>query len=237
MYKINFKKLKEVYIFALMLQSIPRKDEYLHQGLRKQLLDELKEKGITDAKVLQAMMKIPRHFFLDPVFERQAYENRAFPIGEGQTISHPFTVAFQTQLLEIKRYDKVLEIGTGSAYQACVLAELEARVYTIERQKKLFEYNNHFFYLKDFHHIHRFYGDGFKGLLGYAPYDKIIVTCGAPFIPTELLKQLKVGGIMVVPIGDLEQQVMYKITKTEEGYSEEQFGNFTFVPMLEGRNE
>lgn len=220
-----------------MLQSIPRTDEYLHQGLRKSLIEELKEKGITDPKVLHAMMNVPRHFFLDPVFERQAYENRAFPIGEGQTISHPYTVAFQTQLLNIQKYDKVLEIGTGSAYQACVLAMLEARVYTIERQKKLFDYNTNFFFLKTFNNIHRFYGDGFKGISTYAPYDKIIVTCGAPFVPTELLKQMKVGGFMVVPIGDLDQQVMCRITKTEDGYTEEKFGNFTFVPMLEGRNE
>lgn len=220
-----------------MLQSIPRTDEYLHQGLRKNLIDELKGKGITDPKVLHAMMNVPRHFFLDPVFERQAYENRAFPIGEGQTISHPYTVAYQTQLLDIQKYDKVLEIGTGSAYQACVLAMLDARVYTIERQKKLFDYNTNFFFLKSFNNIHRFYGDGFKGIASYAPYDKIIVTCGAPYVPTELLKQLKVGGLMVVPIGDLDQQVMCRITKTEDGYTEEKFGNFTFVPMLEGRNE
>lgn len=220
-----------------MLHKIERKDDYIHQGWRKNLIDTLKEKGITDEKVLQAMLAIPRHFFLDPVFEKRAYENIAFPIGEGQTISHPYTVAFQTQLLQIQRFDKVLEIGTGSAYQACVLAELEARVYSIERQKKLFELNNHFFYLKKYPFIKRFFGDGFKGLPSFAPFDKIIVTCGAPFLPLDLIEQLKIGGIMIVPIGDTEQQIMHKITRTENGYTEEHFGTFTFVPMLEGKNQ
>lgn len=219
-----------------MLHAKIRKDDYLHQGRRQKLIDELRAKGISDEKVLQALYQVPRHFFLDPAFEVIAYENRAFPIGADQTISHPFTVAFQTQLLQIQKMDKVLEIGTGSAYQACVLAKLDARVYSIERQKTLFDYNNHFFYLKEFIDIKRFLGDGFKGLPGYAPFDKIIVTCGAPFIPTKLIEQLKVGGMMVVPVGEGEKQIMYRITKTETGVLEEQFGDFSFVPMLEGVN-
>lgn len=219
-----------------MLHTIERKDDYIHKGRRQYLVQQIRDLGISDEKVLDAIMSVPRHFFLDPAFEVIAYENRAFPILAEQTISHPFTVAFQTQLLDVQRFDKILEIGTGSAYQACVLAALDARIYSIERQKKLFEYNNKFFYLKQFPNIKRFLGDGFKGLASYAPFDKVIVTCGAPFIPLELINQLKVGGILVVPIGENEQQIMYRITKTEDGYTEEQFGNFSFVPMLEGIN-
>lgn len=219
-----------------MLHTIERKDDYIHKGRRQNLVQQIKALGITEEKVLDAIMAVPRHFFLDPALEVIAYENRAFPILAEQTISHPFTVAFQTQLLDVQRFEKILEIGTGSAYQACVLASMEARVFSIERQKKLYEYNNQFFYLKQFLNIKRFLGDGFKGLPSYAPFDKIIVTCGAPFIPLELVNQLKVGGVLVVPIGENEQQIMYKITKTDEGYTEEQFGNFSFVPMLEGIN-
>lgn len=219
-----------------MLHTKVRKDDYLHQGRRQKLVDELRDKGITDEKVLEAINAVPRHFFLDPAFEIIAYENRAFPIGASQTISHPYTVAFQTQLLQIQKMDKVLEIGTGSAYQACVLAKLDARVYSIERQKSLYEHNNEFFYLKEFVDIKRFLGDGFKGLPSYAPFDKIIVTCGAPMIPVKLIEQLKVGGIMVVPVGEGDKQIMYRIIKTADGIVEEQFGNFSFVPMLEGIN-
>lgn len=219
-----------------MLHTKIRKDDYLHQGRRLKLIEELRQKGITDEKVLNALNQVPRHFFLDPAFEVIAYENRAFPIGASQTISHPFTVAFQTQLLQVKKMDKILEIGTGSAYQACVLAKLDARVFSIERQKSLYEYNNDFFYLKEFVDIKRFLGDGFKGLPGYAPFDKIIVTCGAPYIPEQLVDQLKIGGIMVVPIGEGDEQIMYRITKTKDGITQEQFGNFSFVPMLEGIN-
>ncbi len=217
-----------------MLHTIIRKDDYIHIGRRKKLLEELVAKGITDERVIQAMQQVPRHFFLDPAFEIIAYENRAFPIGASQTISHPFTVAFQTQLLGVKKLDKILEVGTGSAYQSCVLAKMGARVFTIERQKSLYEHNNHFFYLKEFMEIKRFLGDGFKGLPSYAPFDSILVTCGAPIIPQNLLEQLKVGGVMVVPVGEGDMQTMYRLTKTATGYTEEQFGNFSFVPMLEG---
>ncbi len=217
-----------------MLQSKVRTDDYIHKGKRQILLDEIGNKGITDKAVLNAMMEVPRHFFLDPAFEVIAYENRAFPIGADQTISHPYTVAYQTQLLQIRKHDKVLEIGTGSAYQACVLARLGARVFTIERQKKLYDYNSKFFYLKEFPEIKRFLGDGFKGLPGFAPFDKIIVTCGAPFIPEQLLEQLKPGGIMVVPVGEGDKQVMHRITRQGDDFSEEVLDAFSFVPMLEG---
>ena len=227
-----------------MLHSIPREDSYLQKGLRKQLVQLLREKTIneqkvlTDERVLTAIEAIPRHFFLDPAFERQAYENRAFPITAGQTISHPFTVAYQTQLLEIKKFDKVLEIGTGSAYQACVLAEMGVTLYTIERQKELFDYVAQFFFIKNYHNIKRFYGDGFEGLPSFAPFDKIIITCGAPFIPPKLIQQLKPGGIMVIPVGEDSKQRMLRITKDKEGnIKEEETGEFSFVPMLQGKNK
>ena len=177
-----------------MLHSKEREDNYLHKGLRKQLVDGLRSKGIKDERVLAAIEAIPRHFFLDPAFERHAYEDKAFPITAGQTISQPYTVAYQTQLLEIKKFDKVLEVGTGSAYQACVLAELGIALYSIERQKELYDYTGKFFLLKKYPNIKRFYGDGFEGLPSYAQFDKIIITCGAPFVPPKLLEQLKPGG-------------------------------------------
>src|SRR5580765_2999803 len=157
-------------------------DTYRHKGLRKKLIDSIKEKGISDERVLEAMMHIPRHFFLDTALDHIAYEDRAFPIQEGQTISQPYTVAYQTQLLEVKQYDKILEIGTGSAYQATVLAELGAYVFTIERQKKLFELNRQFIFRSRYPTIKFFYGDGFEGLPTYAPFDKVLVTAAAPFI-------------------------------------------------------
>ncbi len=220
-----------------MLHSLPKDDNYLHKGLRKQLVQILREKGIKDERVLAAIGTIPRHFFLDPAFERQAYEDRAFPIAAGQTISQPYTVAFQTQLLELKKFDKVLEIGTGSAYQATVLGELGVSLYTIERQKELYEYVGKFFFLKKYPNIRRFYGDGFEGLPSFAPFDKIIITCGAPFIPPKLLAQLKPGGIMVIPVGEDGKQKMLRVTKNADGsITEEVTGDFSFVPMLEGKN-
>src|SRR5215216_7689441 len=166
-------------------------DTYRHKGLRKKLVDTVKEKGITDEKVLAAIENIPRHFFLDSAFDEVAYEDRAFPISEGQTISQPYTVAYQTQLLEVRPFDKVLEIGTGSAYQAVILAQMGAQVYTIERQKKLFDSNKQFDYLKKFPNIKFFYGDGYEGLSSFAPFDKILVTAAAPEIPEKLVQQLK----------------------------------------------
>ena len=212
-------------------------DTYRHKGLRKKLIDTIKEKGITNVRVLEAMMNIPRHFFLDTALDHIAYEDRAFPIQEGQTISQPYTVAYQTQLLEIEPYDKILEIGTGSAYQATVLAEMSANVFTIERQKKLFELNKQFIFRTKYPNIKFFYGDGFEGLPTYAPFDKILITAAAPFIPPKLIEQLKPGGKMVLPLDDEGKQKMMRITKNEDGsYEEETFSNFSFVPMLKGKN-
>ena len=213
------------------------KDDWYHKGLRKQLVELLRSKGITDEQVLTAINNIPRHYFLDSAFDKIAYEDRAFPIGEEQTISQPYTVAYQTQLLQMKRNDKVLEIGTGSMYQAIVLAEVGARVYTIERQKKLFEQNKHFFYAKKYFNIKFFYGDGFEGLPSFAPFDKVIITAAAPFIPPKLVAQMKPGGLMVIPVDEGEKQRMLRITKNADGsYTEELFDHFSFVPMLTGKN-
>jgi len=212
-------------------------DTYQHKGLRRHLVDLLRKKGITDENVLSAINNIPRHFFLDSAFDKIAYEDRAFPIGEGQTISQPYTVAYQTQLLEIKPNDKVLEIGTGSVYQASVLAEIGAKVFTIERQKKLYENNKHFIFKSKYPNIKFFYGDGFQGLPTYAPFDKIIITAAAPYVPPRLIQQLKTGGMMVIPVDLGPFQQMLRLTKLEDGsYSEERFDNFSFVPMLEGRS-
>jgi protein-L-isoaspartate(D-aspartate) O-methyltransferase len=213
-------------------------DGYRHKGLRRKLVDVVKAKGITDDKVLDAIERIPRHFFLDSAFDEVAYEDRAFPITSGQTISQPYTVAYQTQLLLVKQFTKVLEIGTGSAYQATVLAELGAQVYTIERQKKLFEQNKSFAYLKKYPNIKLFYGDGYEGLPTFAPFDRILITAAAPDVPAKLLEQLKPGGMMVIPVGLGELQTMKRITRNEDGsFSEENFDLFSFVPMLAGRNE
>jgi len=212
-------------------------DTYRHKGLRKKLVDSIRNKGITNENVLEAMMNIPRHFFLDTALDKIAYEDRAFPIAEGQTISQPYTVAYQTELLQVEKYDKILEIGTGSVYQACVLAEMGAQVFTIERQKKLFEKNKNFYLKSKYPNIKFFYGDGFEGLPTYAPFDKILITAAAPFIPPKLVEQLKPGGKMVLPVDENKHQKMLRITKKEDGsYIEEAFENFSFVPMLKGRN-
>lgn len=206
--------------------------------MRKKLVDLLKEKGITDERVLEAISSIPRHFFLDSAFDEKAYEDKAFPIAVGQTISQPYTVAYQSQLLEIKPFDKVLEIGTGSAYQACVLAEMGAQVFTIERQKALFDQNKLMPYLKKYLKIKFFYGDGFEGLPTFAPFDKVLITAAAPYIPEKLVSQLKVGGKMVIPLGEGRVQQMIRLTKQEDlTVHEELFDNFSFVPMLEGKNQ
>lgn len=212
-------------------------DSYRHKGLRHQLVKLLRTKGIGDEAVLDAIDRIPRHFFLDSGFDQIAYEDRAFPIGEGQTISQPYTVAYQTQLLEIKPHDKVLEIGTGSVYQASVLAEMGARVYTIERQRKLYELNRNYVLKSKYPNIKFFYGDGFEGLPTYAPFDKIIITAAAPFIPPKLVDQLKPKGIMVLPLDDNDRQRMLKLTKNEDGsVLEEYYDYFSFVPMLSGKS-
>lgn len=212
-------------------------DTLRHQGLRKRLVDGIRIKGIKDEKVLAAIGKVPRHLFMDSSFIQFAYKDQAFPIGAGQTISQPFTVAMQTHLLQIEQRDKILEVGTGSGYQAAVLLEMGATVYTIERQRELYlktqsilpqiGYNPKFFY-----------GDGYKGLPTYGPFDKIIITAGAPVIPEELLNQLKVGGRMVIPMGPREKQTMYVLVKTSETeYYKESYGTFVFVPMLKGTDQ
>ena len=212
-------------------------DTYRHKGLRKKLIDILRQKGITDEAVLGAMNNIPRHFFLDSAFDEIAYEDRAFPISEGQTISQPYTVAYQTQLLQVKPYDKILEIGTGSIYQATVLAEMGAQVFTIERQKVLFEKTKNYIFKSKYPKLKFFYGDGYEGLPTYAPFDKVIITAAAPFIPPKLIDQMKAGGKMVVPVDEGAHQRMLRITKNADGsITEEAFDNFSFVPMLSGRN-
>ena len=212
-------------------------DTYRHKGLRKKLLDMLRQKGITDEDVLTAMNNIPRHFFLDTALDNIAYEDRAFPIAEGQTISQPYTVAYQTQLLQVKPQDKILEIGTGSIYQATVLAEMGATVFTIERQKILFEKTREYVFKSKYKNLKFFYGDGFEGLPTYAPFNKVIITAAAPFIPPKLIAQLKPGGIMIIPVNEDEHQRMLRLTKNENGsISEEAFNNFSFVPMLTGKS-
>lgn len=212
-------------------------DTYRHKGLRKKLIDLLRSKGINDEAVLAAMNNIPRHFFLDSAFDEIAYEDRAFPISEGQTISQPYTVAYQTQLLQVKPFDKVLEIGTGSIYQATVLAEMKAQVFTIERQKNLFEKTKQFPLRGKYPQIKFFYGDGYEGLPTFAPFDKVIITAAAPFVPPKLVEQMKPGAKMVVPVDEGPHQRMLRITKKEDGsISEEAFENFSFVPMLAGKN-
>ncbi len=210
-------------------------DSYKHKGLRKLLIQELREKGITNEKVLEAFMAVPRHFFLDLAFVEQAYSNKAFQIGSGQTISHPFTVAFQTSLLEIKKNDKILEIGTGSGFQTSILCEMGAKVFSIERHKdlnmkakKILQAMNYAPKLS--------FGDGFAGWPAFEPFDSVIVTCGAPFVPEELQKQLKIGGKLVIPLGEGSVQRMKRYIKiSETEFTEEDYGDFSFVPMLEDK--
>lgn len=207
-------------------------DSYRHKGLRKKLVDTLREKGITDTHVLQAINRVPRHLFLDSSFLEYAYQDKAFPIGSGQTISQPFTVAYQTQLLQVLPGDKILEIGTGSGYQSCVLLEMGAKVYTIERQKKLFEKTKSFLPTIGYN-PKMFYGDGYKGLPPYAPFDKIIITAAAPEIPPELITQLKDGGILVIPVGPMDVQTMVTIQKIDSNeIIRLEHDKFRFVPML-----
>ncbi len=210
-------------------------DSFKYKGMRKKLIAALREKGIVDEKILSAFDAVPRHYFLDNAFAEQAYTNMAFQIGAGQTISHPYTVAFQTQLLEVKRGDKILEIGTGSGFQTSILCELGAKVFSIERHKAL-----HLRAKSIIAHLNYTprlsFGDGYKGLPTFAPFDKVIITCGAPNIPQMLVDQMKIGGIMIIPIGEGAEQLMVKVTKiSETEISEEEFGVFSFVPMLESK--
>ena len=201
------------------------------------LVDLLSSKGIEDRKVLEAINIVPRHLFLDSAFVEFAYRDEAFPIAAGQTISHPFTVAFQTQLLDVHPNEKVLEIGTGSGYQTAVLVAIGAEVFTIERQKELFDFSKIILKKINLEPRYQTYGDGYKGLPSFAPFDKIIVTAGAPEIPNDLLHQLKVGGVMVIPVGEKSQQMIVIIRLDEEKYEKYEFGDFKFVPMLESRDK
>lgn len=214
-------------------------DSYVHKGKRKILIDYLREKiGISDEKVLQAMNEVPRHLFLESIFEDFAYEDRAFPILAKQTISHPSTVAEQTELLELSEKEKCLEIGTGCGYQTAVLIQMNALVYTIERQKDLHDFSKK--KLKELHLRPKFqsFGDGFLGLPTFAPFDKILVTCGAETLPTKLLHQLKIGGKIVIPLGKTDEQILFRFTKkSEKEFEKEEFGAYKFVPMLENTNK
>jgi len=209
-------------------------DSLRHQGLRKRLVDGLRIKGIKDQRVLDAMARVPRHLFMDSSFIQFAYKDQAFPIGAGQTISQPYTVAFQTMLLQVEPNDKVLEIGTGSGYQAAVLLEMGADVYTIERQRELYLKVQQL--LPDLGYYPKFfYGDGYKGLPTYGPFDRIIVTAGAPVVPDDLLQQMCIGGRLVIPLGSSEKQVMTVIVRNgEDDYRKETHGTFVFVPLLKG---
>ena len=209
------------------------KDTSKHQGLRNQLASVLQQKGITDENVLNAVRKIPRHLFIDSSFEDHAYQDKAFPIAAEQTISQPYTVAFQSQSLEIKTDDKILEIGTGSGYQTAVLLELGAEVYTIERQHELFKRTSLFLPKLGYNPKKFIFGDGYKGLKEKAPFDKIIVTAGAPFVPKPLLSQIKVGGMLLIPVGDKTQIMTLFIRKSPKEFEKHELGDFAFVPMLQ----
>ena len=209
-------------------------DNYRHKGLRKQLVETLRNKGISDETVLAAINEVPRHVFLDSSFVELAYQDKAFPIGSGQTISQPMTVAFQTQLLQVEKGMKVLEIGTGSGYQACVLAAMGAKVFSIERQRNLYFKTKEILEQLPFR-VKTFLGDGFEGLPTYEPFDRVIITAGAPSLPPALVEQMKAGGIMVIPMDNPNGngQTMLRITKMEDGsLQKEEFGDFKFVPML-----
>jgi protein-L-isoaspartate(D-aspartate) O-methyltransferase len=210
-------------------------DNYRHKGLRRRLIEELKGKGIKDERILDAMLQIPRHFFLDKAFEEWAYSDKAFPIGKEQTISQPYTVAFQTELLEVKKGEKILEIGTGSGYQAAVLSLLGAKVFSVERQTALYQSSKKLLADLQFPNIKTFLSDGNDGLPKNAPFDKIIFTAGADTLPTKLLEQLKIGGFLVLPLGDDKIQTMYRILKiSETEFEKQKFGDFRFVPFLKG---
>ncbi len=212
-------------------------DKFMHQGMRRKMVEEIRKKGITDEKVLEAIGSVPRHLFMDSSFIQYAYVDKAFPIAMGQTISQPYTVAFQTQSLQLQKFDKVLEVGTGSGYQAAVLCRMGVSVYTIERQRTLFDLARNILPTLGFR-PHFFYGDGYWGLPTYGPFDKIIVTAGATFVPEPLKQQLKIGGILVIPVGKSDHQIMKVITRiSETEYNEDDQGGFVFVPFLSGLSD
>lgn len=204
--------------------------------MRNQLADLVEVKGIKDKKVLQAIRTVPRHLFMDSGFEGHAYQDKAFPIAADQTISQPYTVAYQTELLQVSQGDKILEIGTGSGYQTAILLQLKARVYTIERQLELFKKTNLFFKKMGYRPKKFVFGDGYKGLREEAPFDGIIVTAGAPEVPKSLLGQLKVGGRLVIPVGETEQVMTRIFRKSDKEFEREEYGSFRFVPLLEDKN-
>ncbi len=212
------------------------KDTFKHKGMRNQLAELVESKGIRNKKVLQAIRTIPRHLFMDSSFEDHAYQDKPFPIAADQTISQPYTVAFQTELLEVKPDHKVLEIGTGSGYQTAVLLHLKAKVYTIERQLELFKKTNLFFKKMGYRPKKFVFGDGYKGLPEHAPFDRIIVTAGAPEVPKKLLGQLKIGGKLVIPVGERDQEMLRITRKSDTEFAQEEFGTFRFVPLLEDKN-
>lgn len=215
---------------------LPLKDTLKHQGLRNQLADLLKEKGIKDEQVLAAIRAIPRHLFMDSSFEDHAYQDKAFPIGEDQTISQPYTVAFQTELLQVAPHQKVLEIGTGSGYQSSVLLYLNVKLYTIERQQKLFKQAQMLLPKLINKPVRMYFGDGYKGLPNDAPFDRILVTAGAPYVPNALLSQLAIGGRLVIPIGNDTQTMTLYERISEKEFHKTDYGTFQFVPMLKEKN-
>lgn len=228
--------LNLLLLFLPKIKPQALKDTAKHQGLRNQLVKTLQLKGINDKAVLEAIQKIPRHLFLNSSFEDYAYQDKAFPIGAGQTISQPYTVAFQSELLQVKKDDKVLEIGTGSGYQTAVLYALGAKVYSVERQNELFKTTSVLFRKLGVRPKHLSFGDGYKGLPLHAPFDSIIVTAGAPFVPNPLMAQLKIGGRLVIPLGENVQIMTLLIRKNETQFEKHEFGEFRFVPLLEDKN-
>jgi len=211
-------------------------DTFRHKGLRRKLVEEIAAKGINDKRVLDAIGTIPRHLFMDSSFLEFAYQDKAFPIAAGQTISQPYTVAFQTELLNVQKGAKVLEVGTGSGYQACVLLEMGVKVFTIERQRELYDKTKPFLE-KLGYYPRMFFGDGYKGLPSYAPFDGIVVTAGAPYIPEALMAQLKIGATLVIPVGETDVQIMTTVTRVSEtDFKKKEWGTFRFVPMLGNKN-
>lgn len=218
--------------------AITLEDNYRHKGMRRKLVEIIRSKGITSKEVLAAFEAVPRHFFFESTFLEFAYDDKPFPIGAGQTISQPFTVAFQTQLLKVEKGDRILEIGTGSGYQACILAQMGARVFTIERHKSLFKKVKEFLPKIGYGSIKVFYGDGFAGLPTFAPFDKILITAAVSHVPKILAEQLKPGGLMVLPMGPDDVQIMTVVHKTGDGeFTTEKHGAFRFVPMLPDKSE